>query len=452
MDTNELRRRMEESSDGFLRSSAYVPWEVVDGEGGIMHVIVEQIPFVPVFTDPADVARMLPNAVPRIMPVRTLVTDMPPELGIVYDPSRDDEVRHLLPAQVQELRDQLSSTSVTIEERRAAMSASGVDFLEQDAYIPVDDAGSVLTLTAPDGHEAVPVYADPTDIGRHGAGARQVPIRHLVLTMPPAWGILVEPDHDEWRRDINPDFAAVLRRVADGETVDDVVDEDGLRELRERMASGPAGFLESVAWVGVGEDGRIIRELDDDGTTIVAVFASEHDVTTRYSGQTASTGEVLARGRAEAWSMEHLVTVMPEGWAITLDPSRPSHVYCEPAYVDQLRALTDPFPPNVEVSVAPLPADTAPEVVRQVTDGVAALPGRLRMWVIAAQKRTFTRPQVLFVVDAHRDVVAEVGRVLQAADVPEDGPSAVVTTPSIAGAPRAFKKLLKQTPPVIDRR
>ncbi len=64
-----LRRRMASSAQGFLGSAAWVPWKPAgDPEGGsIAHVMIRDLPFVPVFTDPAPNS---PRASPAPRPAR----------------------------------------------------------------------------------------------------------------------------------------------------------------------------------------------------------------------------------------------------------------------------------------------------------------------------------------------------------------------------------------------
>ncbi len=53
-----LRRRMASSAEGFLGSAAWVPWkrEGTPEGGSVAHVMIRDLPFVPVFTDPAELA------------------------------------------------------------------------------------------------------------------------------------------------------------------------------------------------------------------------------------------------------------------------------------------------------------------------------------------------------------------------------------------------------------
>lgn len=85
----ELRRRMAASPAGFLRSAAWVPWrpEGTPDGGSVAHVVMHEKPFVPVFTDPADLAAGLPDAEGRPVPMHELVTALPDEFGIVVDPT-----------------------------------------------------------------------------------------------------------------------------------------------------------------------------------------------------------------------------------------------------------------------------------------------------------------------------------------------------------------------------
>ncbi|WP_416394463.1 MULTISPECIES: SseB family protein [unclassified Curtobacterium] len=85
----ELRRRMATSPAGFLRSAAWVPWrpEGTPDGGSVAHVVIRDKPFVPVFTDPAELAAGLPDSEGRPIPMSELVTALPEEFGIVVDPT-----------------------------------------------------------------------------------------------------------------------------------------------------------------------------------------------------------------------------------------------------------------------------------------------------------------------------------------------------------------------------
>lgn len=85
----ELRRRMATSPAGFLRSAAWVPWrpEGTPDGGSVAHVVIRDKPFVPVFTDPAELAAGLPDTEGRPVPMSELVTALPEEFGIVVDPT-----------------------------------------------------------------------------------------------------------------------------------------------------------------------------------------------------------------------------------------------------------------------------------------------------------------------------------------------------------------------------
>jgi hypothetical protein len=87
-----LRRRMGESVEGFLGSAAWVPWKAAgtSGEledGSVAHVMIRDREFVPVFTDPAELATSLPGTEARAMPMAELVTALPDGFGIVVDPT-----------------------------------------------------------------------------------------------------------------------------------------------------------------------------------------------------------------------------------------------------------------------------------------------------------------------------------------------------------------------------
>ncbi|MBF4615812.1 SseB family protein [Curtobacterium sp. VKM Ac-1376] len=93
----ELRRRMAASPAGFLSSAAWVPWkpEGTPEAGSVAHVMIRDKPFVPVFTDPAELAAGLPGAEGRPVPMSELVSALPEEFGIVVDPTSAAEANFL---------------------------------------------------------------------------------------------------------------------------------------------------------------------------------------------------------------------------------------------------------------------------------------------------------------------------------------------------------------------
>ncbi|MBT1623493.1 SseB family protein [Curtobacterium flaccumfaciens pv. oortii] len=93
----ELRRRMAASPAGFLRSAAWVPWKPsgTPEAGSVAHVMIRDKPFVPIFTDPAELAAGLPEAEGRPVPMSELVTALPEEFGIVVDPTSAAEANFL---------------------------------------------------------------------------------------------------------------------------------------------------------------------------------------------------------------------------------------------------------------------------------------------------------------------------------------------------------------------
>jgi hypothetical protein len=96
----DLRRRMGESAEGFLGSAAWVPWKTAgtSGEpedGSVAHVVLRDRPFVPVFTDPTQLASSLPGLEARAMPMAELVTALPEEFGIVVDPTSAEAANFL---------------------------------------------------------------------------------------------------------------------------------------------------------------------------------------------------------------------------------------------------------------------------------------------------------------------------------------------------------------------
>ncbi|MBT1677029.1 SseB family protein [Curtobacterium aurantiacum] len=105
----ELRRRMAASPAGFLRSAAWVPWKPEgDPEGGsVTHVMIRDKPFVPVFTDPAELAAGLPDAEGRPVPMSELVTALPEQFGIVVDPTSAAEANFLHADVLAEMRAQM---------------------------------------------------------------------------------------------------------------------------------------------------------------------------------------------------------------------------------------------------------------------------------------------------------------------------------------------------------
>ncbi len=107
----ELRRRMAASPAGFLRSAAWVPWKPEgDPEGGsVAHVIIREKPFVPVFTDPAELAAGLPDTEGRPVPMSELVAALPEEFGIVVDPTSAAEANFLHAEVLATMRAQMRS-------------------------------------------------------------------------------------------------------------------------------------------------------------------------------------------------------------------------------------------------------------------------------------------------------------------------------------------------------
>lgn len=93
----ELRRRMASSAQGFLGSAAWVPWRSADDPdgGSIAHVMIRDLPFVPVFTDPAELAAGLPDTEARPVRMAELVTAVPEEFGIVIDPTSAEAANFL---------------------------------------------------------------------------------------------------------------------------------------------------------------------------------------------------------------------------------------------------------------------------------------------------------------------------------------------------------------------
>ncbi|MFJ4297629.1 SseB family protein [Curtobacterium sp. NPDC089689] len=107
----ELRRRMAASPAGFLRSAAWVPWKpegTPDG-GSVAHVVIREKPFVPVFTDPADLAAGLPDTEGRPVPMHELVTALPEEFGIVVDPTSTADANFLHADVLAVIREQMRS-------------------------------------------------------------------------------------------------------------------------------------------------------------------------------------------------------------------------------------------------------------------------------------------------------------------------------------------------------
>lgn len=94
---SELRRRMASSAAGFLGSAAWVPWKSADAPdgGSIAHVMIRDLPFVPVFTDPAELAAGLPDTEARPVRMAELVTAVPEEFGIVVDPTSGEAANFL---------------------------------------------------------------------------------------------------------------------------------------------------------------------------------------------------------------------------------------------------------------------------------------------------------------------------------------------------------------------
>lgn len=92
-----LRRRMASSAEGFLGSAAWVPWkrEGTPEGGSVAHVMIRDLPFVPVFTDPAELAAGMPDAQARPVPMAELVGALPEEFGIVVDPTSAEAANFL---------------------------------------------------------------------------------------------------------------------------------------------------------------------------------------------------------------------------------------------------------------------------------------------------------------------------------------------------------------------
>ncbi|RDH96883.1 type III secretion system (T3SS) SseB-like protein [Curtobacterium sp. AG1037] len=105
----ELRRRMATSPAGFLRSAAWVPWkpEGAPEGGSIAHVIIRDLPFVPVFTDPEELAAGLPGTEGRPVPMSELVTALPEEFGIVVDPTSAEAANFLHADVLANMREQM---------------------------------------------------------------------------------------------------------------------------------------------------------------------------------------------------------------------------------------------------------------------------------------------------------------------------------------------------------
>lgn len=96
-----LRQRMASSAEGFLGSAAWVPWKRpgTPEAGNVAHVMIRDKPFVPVFTDPADLTSGMPDSEARPLPMADLVRALPEEFGIVVDP-KDAETVNFLHADV----------------------------------------------------------------------------------------------------------------------------------------------------------------------------------------------------------------------------------------------------------------------------------------------------------------------------------------------------------------
>ncbi len=111
----ELRRRMAASPAGFLRSAAWVPWKPEgDPEGGsVAHVVIREKPFVPVFTDPAELAAGLPDTEGRPVPMSELVAALPEEFGIVVDPTSVAEANFLHAEVLATMRAQMRGGTAT---------------------------------------------------------------------------------------------------------------------------------------------------------------------------------------------------------------------------------------------------------------------------------------------------------------------------------------------------
>ncbi|MDQ0538221.1 hypothetical protein QF011_000762 [Curtobacterium flaccumfaciens] len=107
----ELRRRMAASPAGFLRSAAWVPWKPAGSPeaGSVAHVMIRDKPFVPVFTDPGELAAGLPEAEGRPVPMFELVTALPEEFGIVVDPTSAEAANFLHADVLAQMRVQMQS-------------------------------------------------------------------------------------------------------------------------------------------------------------------------------------------------------------------------------------------------------------------------------------------------------------------------------------------------------
>ncbi|WP_185040935.1 SseB family protein [Curtobacterium sp. PhB172] len=114
----ELRRRMAASPAGFLRSAAWVPWKPsgTPEAGSVAHVMIRDKPFVPVFTDPAELAAGLPEAEGRPVPMSELVTALPEEFGIVVDPTSAAEANFLHADVLAQMRVQMQGGVPTAED------------------------------------------------------------------------------------------------------------------------------------------------------------------------------------------------------------------------------------------------------------------------------------------------------------------------------------------------
>ncbi|WP_166673260.1 MULTISPECIES: SseB family protein [unclassified Curtobacterium] len=114
----ELRRRMAASPAGFLRSAAWVPWKPsgTPEAGSVAHVMIRDKPFVPVFTDPDELAAGLPDAEGRPVPMSELVTALPEEFGIVVDPTSAEAANFLHADVLAQMRVQMQGGVPTAED------------------------------------------------------------------------------------------------------------------------------------------------------------------------------------------------------------------------------------------------------------------------------------------------------------------------------------------------
>jgi hypothetical protein len=78
--------------------------------------MIRDKPFVPVFTDPGELAAGLPDAEGRPVPMSELVTALPEEFGIVVDPTSAAEANFLHADVLAEMRVQMQSGVPTSDE------------------------------------------------------------------------------------------------------------------------------------------------------------------------------------------------------------------------------------------------------------------------------------------------------------------------------------------------